>query len=141
MSNNINNSHVHTYFYRWLWSIILRYLEYFQIVLLYRGDILEAVLTCGDLKEKLIDKVTVQLNEECKLLCSFKFGSLLRKYSPKQLSDFNMNYLMSEQQQETPLLYHFLTTASLYHPQNTEGAPLCGWFYPAEIEKYSYVFY
>ena len=34
--------------------------------LLCRGDIVEAVLDCENLKEKAIDKIMAQLSEECK---------------------------------------------------------------------------
>lgn len=80
--------------------------------LLYRSDIVEAVLKCADLKEKLINKVMIQLNEECKHLCGTKFNSLLRKCSPPQLLEFSMQALMSEWQRDAPLLHQFLITAA-----------------------------
>ena len=80
--------------------------------LLYRGDIVEAVLACEDLKEKLVDKIMAQLSEECKHLRSLKFYSLLKKCTPKQLCDFNMDDLALEWQREAPMLHRFLITAS-----------------------------
>ena len=64
--------------------------------LLYRSDIVEAVLKCADLKEKLIEKVMITLSEECKHLCGTKFNSLLRKCSLPQLLEFSMEAVMSE---------------------------------------------
>ena len=95
--------------------------------LLHRSDIVEAVLKCADLKDKLIDKVMIQLSEECKHLCGTKFNSLLRKCSPSQLLEFNMEALMSEWQHDAPLLHRFLVTAasSGSAPTTDQIPPIC----------------
>lgn len=92
--------------------------------LLCRGDIVEAVLKCADLKEKLIDKVMDQLGQECTHLCSMKLKSLLRKCAPKQLLDFSLEGLMLEWQREAPLLHRILVTAaSSTSAQSTDQIP------------------
>ena len=95
--------------------------------LLYRSDIVEAVLKNGDFKEKLIDKIMTRLSEECKHLCSMKLNSILRKCTPQQLFDFSMEGLISEWQQEAPLLHRFLITAapSTSAPITDQIPPIC----------------
>ena len=95
--------------------------------LLYRGDIVEAVLEWENLKEKVIDRLMAQLGQECRHLCSLKFNSLLRKCTPKQLCDFNMDDLALEWQQQATLLHQFLLTASssASAPNTTNIPPVC----------------
>ena len=95
--------------------------------LLYRSDIVETVLKCDDIKEKLIDKLMTLLSEECKHLCSMKFNSLLRKCNPQQLLDFGVENLMSEWQQDAPLLHQFLIAAasSTGVPTTDQTTPIC----------------
>ena len=95
--------------------------------LLYRSDIVEAVLKSADFKEKLIDKMMILLSEECKHLCSMKLYSILRKCNPQQLLDFSMEGLISEWQQEAPLLHRFLITAasSTNAPSMDQVPPIC----------------
>ena len=106
--------------------------------LLYRGYIVEAVLACEDLKEKLIDKIMAQLSEECKHLRSLKFYSLLKKCTPKQLCDFNMDDLALEWQREAPMLHQFLITA-LCPEYSSDIINLHGWLHSTVNKKYSYV--
>ena len=93
----MNNPHVS--------RVLLVTLKEIGKALVYRGDIVEAVLKCTDLKEKLIDKVMIQLSEECRHLCGTKFNSLLRQCSPPQLLEFSMDAVMSEWQRDAPLLH------------------------------------
>ena len=106
--------------------------------LLYRSDIVEAVLKCADLKEKLIEKVMITLSEECKHLCGTKFNSLLRKCSPPQLLEFSMEAVMSEWQHDAPLLHRFLTTAAS-SSNVSDTTDLHGWLHFVEGKKYSHV--
>ena len=80
--------------------------------LLYRNDIVEAVLKNDSLKQKLINKLMIVLKEECKHLCSVKMNSILRKCTPQQLLSFSMGSLISEWQREAPLLLQFLVTVA-----------------------------
>jgi hypothetical protein len=111
--------------------------------MLYRSDIVDAVLKCDAIKEKLIARLMTLLSEECKHLCSIKFNSMLRKCNPQQLLDFSVESLMSEWQQDAPLLHRFLVTTA-----SSTGAPtidqtdttnLYGWLYSVESKKYPHV--
>ncbi len=95
--------------------------------LLYRSDIVDAVLKYDAIKEKLIARLMTLLSEECKHLCSTKFKSMLRKCNPQQLLDFSVESLMSEWQQDAPLLHRFLVTtaSSTAAPTIDQTPPIC----------------